>query len=176
MSNNTKVSSSPAPALAPAPAATATETSADESTKITTQFSEVLTMLSGFRQQITMLQNHIRGLERNVRKQIKVLHREAKKNRNKGNRKPSGFAVPTLISKELCDFMKRPHGSEVARTEVTQYIIKYIKEHDLQFPENRKVIKPDKSLKNLLAVPKKEEVTYFNLQRYMNRHFVKKAA
>ena len=72
--------------------------------------------------------------------------------------------------------MKRPHGSEVARTEVTQYIIKYIKEHDLQFPENRKVIKPDKSLKNLLAVPKKEEVTYFNLQRYMNRHFVKKSA
>jgi chromatin remodeling complex protein RSC6 len=175
MSNNTKVSS-PAPAPAPAPTATATETFVDESTKITSQFSEVLTMLSGFRQQITMLQNHIRGLERNVRKQIKVLHREAKKNRNKGNRKPSGFAVPTLISKELCDFMKRPHGSEVARTEVTQYIIKYIKEHDLQFPENRKVIKPDKSLKNLLAVPKKEEVTYFNLQRYMNRHFVKKSA
>ena len=83
MSDNAKVSSSSTP--------TSTETSADESTKITTQFSEVLTMLSGFRQQITMLQNHIRGLERNVRKQIKVLHREAKKNRNKGNRKPSGF-------------------------------------------------------------------------------------
>ena len=99
----------------------------EETVQITTQFSAVLTMLTGFRQQITMLQNHIRGLEKNVKKQMRALHREAKKNRNKGNRKPSGFAVPTLISTELCDFMKRPHGSEVARTEVTQYIINYIK-------------------------------------------------
>ena len=90
------------------------------------QFQGVLAMLSGFRGQITMLQNHIRGLEKNVRKQMKQLQREAKKNRNRGNRKPSGFAVPTPISDELCDFMKRPHGSQVARTEVTQYIITYI--------------------------------------------------
>jgi chromatin remodeling complex protein RSC6 len=123
-----------------------------------------------------MLQNHIRGLEKNVRRKMKALQREAKKNRNKGNRKPSGFAVPTPISAELCDFMKRPHGSEVARTEVTQYIINYIKTNNLQFPQNRKVIKPDKSLKTLLGVPVNEEVTYFNLQRFMNRHFVKKNA
>ena len=139
------------------------------------QFQGILAMLSGFRGQITMLQNHIRGLEKNVRRQMKQLQREAKKNRNRGNRKPSGFAVPTPISVELCDFMKRPHGSEVARTEVTQYIIAYIKNNDLQYPNNRKVIKPDKRLKTLLAVEPTDEVTYFNLQRYMNRHFVKKS-
>ena len=144
--------------------------------KIGEEFIAVLSTLTGFRQQITMLQNHIRVLEKNVKKKMKALQREAKKNRNKGNRKPSGFAVPTPISSELCDFMNRPHGSEVARTEVTQYIINYIKENNLQFPQNRKVIKPDKSLKTLLAVPAKEEVTYFNLQRFMNRHFVKKNA
>ena len=140
------------------------------------QFVDVLSMLSGFRNQITMLQNHIRGLEKNVKRQMKMLQKEAKKNRNKGNRKPSGFAVPTPISNQLCDFMKKPHGSEVARTEVTQYIISYIKTHNLQFPQNRKVIKPDKSLKTLLALTSKEEVTYFNLQRFMNKHFVKKSA
>ena len=58
-----------------------------------------------------MLQNQIRGLEKTVKKNMKQLQREAKKNRNKGNRKPSGFAVPTKISDELCDFMGRPHGS-----------------------------------------------------------------
>lgn len=142
--------------------------------KIENQFQGVLTMLTGFRSQITMLQNHIRGLEKNVRKQMKQLQREAKKNRNRGNRKPSGFAVPTPISDELCDFMKRPHGSQVARTEVTQYIITYIKDNDLQYPTNRKVIKPDKPLKTLLAAEEADEVTYFNLQRYMNRHFKKK--
>ena len=152
------------------------ETSEDKKmeAKIENQFQGVLTMLTGFRSQITMLQNHIRGLEKNVRRQMKQLQREAKKNRNRGNRKPSGFAVPTPISDELCDFMKRPHGSQVARTEVTQYIITYIKDNDLQYPTNRKVIKPDKPLKTLLAAEEADEVTYFNLQRYMNRHFKKK--
>ena len=67
------------------------------------QFADVLSTLSGFRTQITMLQNQIRGLEKTVKKNMKQLQREAKKNRNKGNRKPSGFAVPTKISDELCD-------------------------------------------------------------------------
>lgn len=146
----------------------------EKSSVVAGQFSSVLTTLSSFRTQITALQNEIRGLERVVKKNMKLLHREAKKNRNKGNRKPSGFAVPTKISNELCDFMGRPRGSEIARTEVTQYIINYIREHELQYPANRKIIKPNKELRNLLASKVKDEVTYFNLQRYMNRHFQKK--
>jgi len=144
--------------------------------KVCEEFSSVLGTLSNFRSQITVLQNQIRSLERIVRKNMKVLEKEAKKNRNKGNRKPSGFAVPTEISNELCDFMKRPRGSKVARTEVTQYIIKYIKDNDLQFQKNRKIIKPNKALRSLLASKVKDEVTYFNIQRYMNRHFAKKLA
>jgi len=142
-------------------------------TEIGEQFAGVLSTLSAFRSQITMLQNQVRGLEKSVNRQVRTLQREAKKNRNKGNRKPSGFAVPTKITDELCDFMKKPHGTPVARTEVTQYIIQYIKDNNLQWDKNRKVIKPDPALKGLLAVGSKDEVTYFNLQRYMNRHFVK---
>ena len=137
------------------------------------QFTGVLTVLSSFRAQITMLQNQVRGLEKSVNKKIRVLHREAKKNRNKGNRKPSGFAVPTKISDDLCEFMGKPKGTKVARTEVTQYIIEYIRQHNLQMEENRKYITPDPALKSLLAVEPNEQVTYFNLQRFMNRHFVK---
>lgn len=140
------------------------------------RFGDILSTLSGFRTQITMLQNQIRGLEKSVKRNMKSLQREAKKNRNKGNRKPSGFAVPTNISNELCDFMQRPHGTKVARTEVTQYIIQYIKDNNLQFAQNRKIIKPNSALRSLLAAKTKDEVTYFNLQRYMNRHFVKKIA
>ena len=88
----------------------------------------------------------------------------------------TGFAVPTKISDQLCEFMKKPKGSTAARTEVTQYIIKYIKDNDLQWNENRKIIKPNKHLKSLLNLKKDEEVTYFNIQRYMNKHFIKKTA
>ena len=137
------------------------------------QFGGVLNTLSSFRSQITMLQNQVRALEKTVGKQMRTYAREAKKNKNKGNRKPSGFAVPTKISDELCVFMQKPKGSTAARTEVTQYIIKYIKDNDLQWNENRKIIKPNTPLKNLLNVKKNEEVTYFNIQRFMNKHFIK---
>ena len=137
------------------------------------EFSGVLNTLSAFRQQITMLQNQVRGLEKHVNKQMRTLQKEAKKNKNKGNRKPSGFAVAGKISDELCEFMQKPKGSTAARTEVTQYIIKYIKDNNLQWVENRKIIKPNTPLKNLLAVQPNEEVTYFNIQRFMNKHFIK---
>jgi len=144
--------------------------------EVSEQFSGVLGTLSSFRSQITMLQNQVRALEKTVGKQMRTFAREAKKNKNKGNRKPSGFAVPTKISDELCVFMQKPKGSSAARTEVTQYIIKYIKDHDLQWNENRKIIKPNTPLKNLLNVKKDEEVTYFNIQRFMNKHFIKSEA
>ena len=67
--------------------------------------------------------------------------------------------------------MGREKGAEVARTEVTQFIIKYISEKNLQNPENRKIIIPDDSLIKLLGVKEEDEVTYFNIQKFMNRHF-----
>jgi len=143
--------------------------------KMLTQFSDILGTLSAFRSQITLLQNQVRGLEKSYNKKIKSMEKEVKKNKSKGNRKPSGFAVPTKITNELCDFMKLSHGTAVARTEVTQYIINYIKQNELQWKENRKIIKPDKALTSLLSVEDKDEVTYFNLQKYMNRHFKKSA-
>ena len=140
------------------------------------EFSGVLTTLSAFRQQITMLQNQVRGLEKHVNKKMKNLQREAKKNKNKGNRKPSGFSVPTKITDQLCEFMNKEKGTMVARTEVTQYIIEYIRQNALQKDGNRKFIKPDVKLATLLDVKDDDEVTYFNIQRYMNKHFVKEKA
>ena len=70
--------------------------------------------------------------------------------------------------------MGKEEGTEVARTEVTKYIVGYIKEKNLQAKDNSKVIKPDEKLKNLLGVESDDEVTYFNIQKYMNKHFIKK--
>jgi len=140
---------------------------------ITEQFANLLSSLSGFRQQVTMLQNQVRGLERHVKKEVKTLHKEARKSKNKGNRKPSGFAVPSKISNELCEFMGKPSGTKVARTEVTKYIIDYIDKNGLKKSDNRKYINPDDKLSSLLNVTDGQEITYFNIQKYMNKHFVK---
>ena len=137
------------------------KTSTTDVTAITEQFCSVLNTLSSFKSQISMLSAQVK------------LQREAAKNKNKGNRKASGFAVPSKISNDLCKFMGKPEGSEMARTEVTKYIIQYIKRNNLPDKNNKKVIKPDTALKSLLNLQPNDEVTYFNLQKYMNKHFVK---
>jgi len=143
----------------------------EEPNQIGDQFNGLLTSLSTFRSQITAIQQQLRVLERQVIKELKAGKKLAEKHKHRGNRKPSGFAKPTKISSELCGFMGREEGDEVARTEVTQFVIKYIAEHKLQNPENRKIIVPDESLQKLLGVDGEDEVTYFNLQKFMNKHF-----
>ena len=70
--------------------------------------------------------------------------------------------------------MNVPEGTKLARTEVTKFLIKYIKENQLQNPNQKKEIKPDKALRSLLDIKKNsnEPLTYFNLQSKMNKHFV----
>lgn len=96
-----------------------------------------------------------------------------KKKRKVGNRAPSGFVKPTLISNELAGFLGKPEGSEMARTDVTREINKYIRTNNLQDKENGRKINPDKKLTSLLKLNKDDELTYFNLQRYMSPHFAK---
>lgn len=140
------------------------------------QFLGVVATLSNFNQQISALKMQIRNLEKNVRKEIKGLQKEAAKNKNKGNRKPSGFAKPSKVSDALCSFMNKESGTEIARTEVTQYLINYINEKDLQYKDNKKIIMPDNALMSLLNVKDGQEVTYFNIQALMNQHFIKKTS
>ena len=68
--------------------------------------------------------------------------------------------------------MNKEKGTHMARTEVTQYIITYIKDKQLVNNDNKKIIVPNPELRSLLAVTEKDEITYFSLQRLMNRHFV----
>ena len=100
----------------------------------------------------------------------KQLKKEASKSKNRGNRAPSGFAKPSKISKELCSFMGKEEGAEVARTEVTKFVISYIKDNSLA---ESKDIKPDEKLAHLLGTGDEDKVTYFNIQKYMNKHFTK---
>ena len=140
------------------------------------QFEDVISGLNMVKSHINGLQNTIRQLEKDVKKQMKGLKKEVVKSKNKGNRSPSGFAKPSKVTKELCDFMNRSEGSEIARTEVTKALVSYIKENKLENEANRKIIMPDNKLKFLLGLEDGQELTFFNIQKYMNKHFVKDVA
>ena len=101
------------------------------------------------------------------------LMKKKKAKGNGSNRIKSGINKESPISKEMCDFLKVREGSLVARTEVTTAINKYIKANDLQKPENRRLIVLDKVLSKLLKLEEKIEITFFDLPKYMNFHFIK---
>jgi chromatin remodeling complex protein RSC6 len=89
-------------------------------------------------------------------------------------KKPRGFARPVKVSDDVCDFMKRERGTLLSRTEVTKYLIHYIAENQLQDPEKKKVIHPDDSLRKILGEESIDQtITYFTIQNFMNKHFIK---
>lgn len=143
--------------------------------EIFVQFEQLVTQLNQMKTQITGIQQNIKQLEKSVKKQMKGLKKEVTKTKNKGNRQPSGFAKPSKVTKELCEFMNKAEGSEIARTEVTRALVAYIKENKLENTTNSKIISPDDKLKVLLGLDDTQELTYFNIQKYMNKHFVKNA-
>jgi len=139
------------------------------------RFEDVVYALNTVKSHISSLQTTIKQLEKDVKKQFNGLKKEAIKSKNKGNRSPSGFAKPSKVTKELCEFMNRTEGSEIARTEVTKALVSYIKENKLENETNRKIIVPDNKLKFLLGLEDGQQLTFFNIQKYMNKHFVKSA-
>jgi chromatin remodeling complex protein RSC6 len=124
------------------------------------------------------------SLEENMAQLVSVLkeYERLKKTADKVERKranarstPNGFAKPTKISDELCVFLGVAKGTEKSRTEVTREINKYVKAKNLSDPKNKRIIRPDAILKKLLNSTDKDEVTYFNLQKFLKHHFVKTA-
>jgi upstream activation factor subunit UAF30 len=138
------------------------------------QSVEFLAKLQQLGALISALKTEYRGLEKKWTRELKASQKQSvKRKRKAGNRAPSGFVKPTLISDELAKFLEKPSGSEMARTEVTRDINKYIRTNNLQDKENGRKINPDKKLAALLKLKATDELTYFNLQRYMSPHFAK---
>ena len=164
-----------APVVA-APVAAAPEVSADDGALLQ-QTNDFMSKLQGVAQQFSQLRTEFRSLEKQWTRSLKVAHKaNSKRKRKTGNRSPSGFVKPTLISSELAAFLGKDAGSEMARTEVTREINKYIRANDLQDKENGRKINPDAKLTKLLKLTESDELTYFNLQRYMSPHFAKAGA
>ena len=151
-----------------------------ELTTIESSMTTSLLQFSESIQTLTVALNKLKAdyklIEKQILKEAKTMDKvNAKRNKNKGSRAPSGFVKPAMISKELATFLEVPPDTMMARTDVTKMITKYVKSNQLQAQDNGRKILPDEKLKKLLNVGKNDEVTYFNLQKYMKPHFIKTA-
>ena len=138
------------------------------------RFTTIMDQVNALRTMSTSLAGDLKSLRKDVVRAVKKSGRRKRTPltaEEKANRAPSGFAKPTIISDELCSFLGKPIGTEVARTEVTKFLSLYIKEHKLQDTVNKKVIHPDAKLKALLNCSESDELTFFTIQKYMKGHF-----
>jgi chromatin remodeling complex protein RSC6 len=131
--------------------------------------------------------NTLMDTHKSLSARMKVLQKEVNKSsRSKRSRKspvtdpdapkrPSALQKPVAISNELCKFLGFEPDTEHSRQEVTATINAFIKDNNLQNPENRRFILLEGSdaaarLKTLLRDPD-QPVTFFNIQRYLKPHF-----
>jgi len=141
------------------------------------EFATVLEQLSNAQNTIKSLMTTVRALEKRVARDRKVMQKKMK-GRSKRvvdpNKPPSGFAKPGPVSDELRDFLKLGPDELIARTEVTKKITEYCKANNLQKAEDKRTINVDGPLKKLLRLKKGDELTFFNLQKYMKVHYPNK--
>ena len=178
-SKSSSSSKSATPAAAPAPTQAPVQEAAPE---VENAWEEKFRNVdASLRQIITLaknLQNDVRRLQKDYSRQHRELTRRKNRRNNRksdGSPRPlSGFARPTEISDALAKFLGEKKGTLLARTDVTKRITTYIKNHDLQNPENKRQINADAPLRKLLGLSSADVLTFFNLQKFMKVHFLKK--
>ena len=155
---------------ATAASSTAPATAASDAVAPDNVLSSIIDKVNTLSAAIKDIQANLKVLSKEYDKQQKIIEKAQKKRLNAKN-SPSGFAKPNKISDELCDFIGVPHGTEKSRTDITRLINAYVKEHNLNKPENKRFILPDDKLKKILNVGDSEEINYFILQRLISHHF-----
>ena len=157
----------PATAVPVAPVAEGAEAAVEVSSmaKLAAKIVSAVSLLKEIQAELKVAQKEFDKLNKTKLK--------AEKKRANARTTPSGFAKPTKISDELCAFLTVAKGTEMARTEVTRKLNAYIKENGLFDQANKRKILPNAALKKLLGCKDGDDVSYFNVQRYMKRHFIK---
>ena len=127
---------------------------------------------------LTTMKSDYKALEKQVAKEVKDKQKGSKGKKVKAapnpNRKPSGFAKPSVITEELSKFLGKEVGVMMSRVDVSKEITKYINEHSLKDKDCGRQINPDAKLSKLLNIQAGgEPLTFFNLQKYLKVHFVK---
>lgn len=161
--------------VAAAPVAAATEEV--EEVRLDAEVKAVTSRLLALREMVSELVTEAKRLEKKSTKLQKVADKRRKRKApvEGEEAKParvSIFQIPTDISPQLCAFLGRPAGSQESRSNVTKFVTTYVKEQNLK---NKHDINPDAKLRSLLNVKAEEKLTYFNLQKYLNPHYLKKA-
>jgi chromatin remodeling complex protein RSC6 len=143
------------------------------------EFTSVLSEMDSALTLIRTLRSRLQKLEKQVHRDHKANLKKIKGKKRRApnpNAEPTGFQKPGPVSPELAKFLSLKKDELISRCEVTRRINAYCKVdgNNLQDPEDKRKILPDAPLSKLLKMNKTDELTFFNLQKYMKVHYPNK--
>jgi len=140
--------------------------------KLIDQFQDITSVMKTLQSNLNILKKEVLRERKEDKKKIEKTKNKKSKSEKKAKKEPSGFANASPISDDLSSFLGLPANSKVPRTEVTSKLYAYVKEKNLQNPENKKQIIPDEALLKLINPDPSKPVTFFNIQAYIKHHFL----
>lgn len=84
-----------------------------------------------------------------------------------------GFAKPSNISPELANFLNLSYDTKISRTDVTKLLSQYIKDNNLQNNLDKREIIPNENLSKIIDIENNQKLTFFSMQKLLNKHFIK---
>ena len=143
-----------------------------EEAVVVSTFDELVNKVNSFAVMLKETQVLLKALSKEYERMKKTVEKTERKRAN-ARTNPNGFAKPAKITDEMHEFLNIPKGTEISRTDVTRRVNAYIKEHNLYNPTNKRIILPDAKLRKILGAAPDQEVTFFNLQRFLSASFIK---
>ncbi len=158
-----------------APAAAVAST-VDEGASLVTEYTALLEKVNALRNAVNAIVTDSKSLGRRVARVAKKADkRRGRKAAVEGGaakpKKDGVFTRPNKITDELCVFLGKPKGTELARSEVTKAVIAYCKSKSLM--EGQNIKNTDPALRKLLRLTETSTLTILNLQTFLKQHYVK---
>jgi hypothetical protein len=82
----------------------------------------------------------------------------------------NGFNKPLGVTDKLRAFLNLAADEKISRSQVTRRVNEYVEAKGLKAGQNLSL---DDTLKDLLQVPEGIQVTFLNIQKYINPHYIK---
>merc|ERR1712098_873800 len=84
--------------------------------------------------------------------------------------KKTGIQMPLDVSAELAKIIGTGKGEQVSRPQVVKKLWAYLKEKNLQDPENKQWFTPDKAMQGIFG---SERIKCFSMTKYLKEHLTK---
>jgi chromatin remodeling complex protein RSC6 len=140
--------------------------------------SDITSNIANMYGTIKSVKDKMRTLERQHKRELKYsrkYRRAIANSSEKEAKKPSGFNKPCPVPAEIIELLKLDPSAEKSRTEITKLIYGYIKEHNLQDPNDKRNINPDTELQKLFKLDKKEQISFYNIQTHIKKVYPDKS-